>query len=64
MAKALATIINACTDEALFAGWFRDLAMWRAWFAFLRTLFGLPMSDDQRQCSSNVPAVTIRRKLG
>jgi hypothetical protein len=48
MTKAAATIIDACTDEALFAGWFRDLATWRAWFAFLRTLFGLPMSDDER----------------
>jgi hypothetical protein len=48
MTKAAATIIDACTDEALFAGWFRDLATWRAWFAFLRTLFGLPMSEDER----------------
>jgi hypothetical protein len=48
MTKVAATIIYACTDEALFAGWFRDLATWRAWFAFLRTLFGLPMSEDER----------------
>jgi hypothetical protein len=34
MTKAAATIIDACTDEALFAGWFRDLA----------TLTGCPIS--------------------
>jgi hypothetical protein len=29
MTKAAATIVDACTDEALLAGWFRDLATWR-----------------------------------
>jgi hypothetical protein len=40
------TILDACTDSALFAPWFRDRKTWTAWFTFLRALFGLPMTDD------------------
>jgi hypothetical protein len=39
------TIIEACEDPALFARWFRDPTTWRAWFVFLKALFGLAMSD-------------------
>jgi hypothetical protein len=50
-----ATIIHAVEDEALFAPWFRDAETWRAWFVFLRALFGLPMSAEDlalyRQCT-------------
>jgi hypothetical protein len=42
------SILDAVADPALFASWFRDPATWRAWFAFLRALFGLPMADDDR----------------
>jgi hypothetical protein len=48
MSALSGSIIDACTDEALFAGWFRDRKTWSAWFTFLRTLFGLPVSDDDR----------------
>jgi hypothetical protein len=50
-----ATILDACGDPALFARWFRDRATWGAWFAFLRALFGLPMTaadlDLFRRCT-------------
>jgi hypothetical protein len=48
MTKPTVTILDVCGDAALFARWFRDAATWAAWFAFLRTLFGLPMSTDER----------------
>jgi hypothetical protein len=40
------SILDACADPALFARWFRDRATWTAWFAFLRVLFGLAMTDE------------------
>jgi hypothetical protein len=56
MMSGAATIIDACLDEALFAGWFRDPRTWSAWFTFLRAIFGLAMSDADRmvfnQCTS------------
>ena len=42
-------IIGACHDPNLFGRWFRDEATWRAWFAFLAALFGLPMTKEQRK---------------
>src|SRR6516162_6712140 len=48
MTTPAATIIDACGDPALFARWFRDPATWRAWFAFLRALFGLSLDDGDR----------------
>ena len=41
-------ILDAARDPAVFGPWFRDLSTWRAWFAFLGTLFGLPLDDDAR----------------
>ena len=41
------TIIDACSDPALFAKWFRNAETWRAWFAFLRALFALPMPSQK-----------------
>ncbi|MEC9245724.1 MAG: terminase family protein [Pseudomonadota bacterium] len=40
-------ILEACRDEKLFRPWFRDVETYRAWFAFLATLFALPMDADQ-----------------
>src|SRR5579863_6606185 len=40
------SILDACRDPALFGRWFRDGATWRAWFSFLRALFGLPMDAE------------------
>jgi hypothetical protein len=45
--RRIPTIIEAMEDPALFGGFFRDQATWKAWRAFLAALFGLPMSDDQ-----------------
>jgi hypothetical protein len=38
------TIIDAVGDPDLFAGWFKKPSSWRAWFAFLKILFGLRIS--------------------
>jgi hypothetical protein len=43
------TILKAVRDPALFASWFTPQMPWRAWFAFLAALFGLPMSEDQTE---------------
>jgi hypothetical protein len=49
------TIVEALADPNLFAPWFRDRETWRAWFVFLRALFGLPMTADDlalyKQCT-------------
>jgi Terminase large subunit, T4likevirus-type, N-terminal len=53
------TIIEALTDEKLFAplfrGWFKDAKSWSRWHVFLRALFGLPMSaadlEVLKQCT-------------
>jgi hypothetical protein len=49
------SIIEACGDPVLFGRWFRTPETWRAWFVFLKALFGLPMSADDlalfRQCT-------------
>jgi hypothetical protein len=37
----MTSIIDVCSDPAVFKSWFRTPATWRAWFAFLRVLFGL-----------------------
>lgn len=41
-------LIEAMRDSNLFARWFRNPADWQAWRAFLATLFGLPLDDDER----------------
>jgi hypothetical protein len=38
-------IIESTRNSALFKPWFRDPKTFAAWFAFLRALFGLKMSD-------------------
>jgi len=56
LTKPTVTILDACGDPALFARWFRNTETWRAWFAFLRVLFGLSMSSDDlelfRRCTA------------
>lgn len=42
--KRIDNIIDACLDQNLFGPWFKDMATWVAWFAFLRTIFGLPLN--------------------
>ena len=42
-------IVSVAQHPALFGPWFRDPATWNPWFAFLRSLFGLSLSDADRQ---------------
>ncbi len=48
-------ILTAINDPAVFAPWFRDRDTWRAWFAFLATLFGLELDDDARPRAARCP---------
>jgi hypothetical protein len=41
------SIIEATEDPVLFARWFRKRETWASWFAFLKVLFGLPMSGAE-----------------
>jgi hypothetical protein len=41
------SIIECCQDQAIFGQWFRKPETWKASFAFLSTLFGLPLTADQ-----------------
>ena len=41
-------ILATMRDPNLFARWFRDKETWQAWEAFLRALFGLEMTPEQR----------------
>jgi hypothetical protein len=53
-------ILDATTDERLFARWFRDRATWGSWFSFLAALFALPMPAEQmatyRECTGRTEA--------
>jgi phage terminase large subunit-like protein len=55
MTSAAIDIIEAATDPELFKSWFRDQTTWRGWFVFLRSMFGLPMNEDDwalfKQCT-------------
>ena len=48
------TILDACSDPALFGPWFTGTS-WTPWRAFLGALFGLPLSDEEakvyRECT-------------
>src|SRR5262245_6451595 len=45
MGKRPATILDVIADPRVFGPWFRR-GTWAAWLAFLRALFGLPMSVE------------------
>jgi hypothetical protein len=69
MNGAATTIIDACTDPALFAPWFRRPEVsWRPWFTFMRVLFGLGGMTEAdctlfRECTgSETPAKTGYRE--
>jgi hypothetical protein len=40
-------ILAACNDPNLFGRQCRHRDSWRAWFAFLASLFALPLTDEQ-----------------
>jgi hypothetical protein len=41
------TLLEAVRDPNLFKPFFRSHTSWNAWFSFIASLFGLPMSEDQ-----------------
>ena len=41
------SILDAIQDKRLFGLAFKDEETWRAWFAFLGALFGLPLSEAE-----------------
>ena len=45
MSAPAVSILDTIGDPALFAPWFKRPESWRAWFSFLRALFGLPMGE-------------------
>jgi hypothetical protein len=45
--KQLTAIDRVYTHPDLLGNAFKDRATWAAWFAFLRAMFGLPLSPDQ-----------------
>jgi len=45
--RADLTLLDCISDPKLFAPWFKDRSSWSAWFAFLKALFGLPMTADE-----------------
>jgi hypothetical protein len=47
MSTPALSITEVCDDPELLGRWFRNRETWRAWFAFLAALFGLPMSAEQ-----------------
>jgi len=44
---AIPTLIEAVNDRAIFAPHFRDASSWRAWWAFGKAIFALPMDDEE-----------------
>lgn len=46
--KPKMSILDAVRDPNLFGQWFRA-ATWEAWFALLALLFGLPLTEEQRE---------------
>jgi hypothetical protein len=57
------TLLDAIDDPQLFAPWFKDRSTWAAWFVFLRSLFGLPLSDHElplyRECTGRSKPPTV-----
>ncbi len=67
------TILDTIRDPHLFGPWFRDAESWRAWLAFLRALFALPMDEVDMQiytactgrtASPSAPAVEAWMPIG
>jgi hypothetical protein len=51
-------ILGATRDPQLFGPWFKNRASWASWFAFLASLFALPMTPEQlaifQQCTGRI----------
>jgi hypothetical protein len=61
-------ILEALEDPHLFGPWFSDRATWSVWTAFLAALFGLQMTQEQRdlykQCTGRSEAPTAPAREG
>ena len=44
---ATLSIIDACRDPQIFQPWFKDEQTWLAWFAFLKSMFGLALDEKE-----------------
>jgi hypothetical protein len=59
-------LLDAMDDPLLFKGWYKKPSQWKAWRAFIATLFALPMDADQvaiyRECTqrTNPPTTPIK----
>jgi hypothetical protein len=57
------TILRAIRDPKLFKPWFKNPDSWAAWYAFLKVLFALPMTEADlavyRQCTGRVEPPTV-----
>lgn len=55
MTEPIMAITDAIDDPELFGRWFKKPETWRAWRVFLKSLFALPMAEDElalyRQCT-------------
>jgi hypothetical protein len=53
--RPVMTLLDACADGKLFGPWFKAPTSWSAWFAFVATLFALPLTVEQlavyQQCT-------------
>jgi hypothetical protein len=62
MSAPAISIIEAVGDPALFAPWFKDPETWRAWFGFLKVLFGLDLDEADlalfRECTGREAPAT------
>jgi hypothetical protein len=58
--KQLTAIDRVYSEPSLLGGAFKDRSTWAPWFAFLRAMFGLPLSADQlaiyRECTERTEA--------
>jgi hypothetical protein len=56
------TLLDAVADPELFQPWFKNRSTWQPWFAFLRALFALPLSEQQlalyRDCTGRADPPT------
>ena len=55
-ASATSTSSEPAADPNLFGMWFNDRDTWQVWFAFLATLFALPMTEEQLASTSTTRA--------
>lgn len=62
------SILDAIADPQMFKPWFKNVASWEAWFAFLAALFALRMTDDQlatyRECTGRAEPPDATAKEG